>query len=159
MAQDAVDRSEVEDPHRHGGELGEELVESQEEEVQNKIPVTSPTAPTASQLAEHRDGGHLPYRSWCDECVEAFGREEPHLAQDKLHGRTIPVVSLDYLFITPKKVYTHKEFEAEEPELFAAREDHPDVMKAVVIFPARGKLYFAMPSRGRVLMNMLCNAL
>ena len=89
-------------------------MESAELEVQPKVSIPSSEAPTASDLAEHRDGGHMPYRSWCDECVEAFGREEPHCGHDKVHGRSIPVVSLDYLFVTPKGVYTRKELEADE---------------------------------------------
>ena len=81
---------------------GGELVESTEEdvEVRPKVPVASLSAPTASQLAEHRDGGHVQYRSWCDDCVEAFGREDRHEAKDKLTGRTVPVISLDYLFVS-----------------------------------------------------------
>lgn len=123
---------------------GGELIESAEEEVEvrPKVPVASPTATTASQLAEHRDGGHLPYRSWCDDCVEAFGREDPHFGQRKLNGRTIPVISLDCLFVTPKAVYTYKEFEAAEPELFAQRNDHPEVMKAIVIFSSADTCVF-----------------
>ena len=46
-----------------GGELIESA-EAAEDEVRPKVPVASPIAPTASQLAEHRDGGHMPYRSW-----------------------------------------------------------------------------------------------
>ena len=89
---------------------GGELVESteQEVEVRPKIPVATPTAMTASELAEHRDGGHLPYRSTCPDCVEAFGREDGHFGHDKSHGRSIPLISLDYLFVTPKNVYTHR---------------------------------------------------
>ena len=131
---------------------GGELVESTEEdvEVRPKVPVASPSAPTASQLAEHRDGGHVQYRSWCDDCVEAFGREDRHEATDKLTGRTVPVIRLDYLFVTPKSVYTYKEFEAAEPELFAQRDDHPDVMKGLVIYSSADKGVFshAIPRKG-----------
>ena len=131
---------------------GGELVESAEvdTEVRPKVPVASPTAPTASQLAEHRDGGHIQYRNWCDDCVEAFGLEDPHEAKDKLTGRTVPVISLDYLFVTPKAVYTFKDFEAAEPELFAQREDHPDVMKGMVMFSSADKGVFshAIPRKG-----------
>ena len=80
----------------YAGVDGGDLAAAAAEDVQPKVVVPSPEAPTASQLAEHRDGGHMPYRSWCDECVEAFGREEPHFAHDGTHKRTIPVVSLDY---------------------------------------------------------------
>ena len=120
---------------------GGELVESNEQEVEvrPKVPVATPTAMSASELAEHRDGGHLPYRSGCPDCVEAFGREDGHAGDDKLHGRAIPLVSLEYLFVTPKGVYTIKEFEDADPELFAVRDDHPDVMKAIVIYSSKDK--------------------
>ena len=55
---------------------GGELVEPAELEVQSRVSIPSPEAPTASDLAEHRDGSHMPYRSWCDECVEWFGRDK-----------------------------------------------------------------------------------
>ena len=74
---------------------GDSLIESEEVEVQPKIKIPTPDAPTASELAEHRDGGHMPYRPWCDECVEAFGKEEAHEAHDRVHGRQIPVIPLD----------------------------------------------------------------
>ena len=45
-----------------------------EEEVQESSTIKVPDAPTKEELAEHQANGHLPYRSWCPECVEAFGR-------------------------------------------------------------------------------------
>ena len=65
----------------------------------------APSKCTASELAEHRDGGHMPPRPWCEECAEAFGREVAHEAHDRVHGRHIAVVSLDYLFFTRKGVF------------------------------------------------------
>ena len=41
----------------------------------------SPYMPSISEIRLHKTT-HLPYRSWCDECVEAFAREWPHLARD-----------------------------------------------------------------------------
>ena len=32
-----------------------------------------PGEPTAAQVEDHRACGHLPFRSWCQECVEARG--------------------------------------------------------------------------------------
>ena len=65
----------------------DEFIEADlEAEVQPKLKIPTPEAPTASELAEHRDGGHLQYRSWCEDCVEAFGREDQHVARDRVHG-------------------------------------------------------------------------
>ena len=33
---------------------------------------------TKAEMAEHRANGHLPYRCWCPDCVEGFGREWAH---------------------------------------------------------------------------------
>ena len=78
-----------------------ELVEAPEaEEVQQQASMPSPTLPSHSERMEHRIT-HLPYRSWCDECVEAFGRERSHHAAS-LEKRTFPLVSIDYMFLTPK---------------------------------------------------------
>ena len=33
--------------------------------------------PTILEIRQHKTT-HVPYRSWCDECVEAFAREWPH---------------------------------------------------------------------------------
>ena len=49
-----------------------ELVEGPEE-VQAQKPMPSPVLPSQSVRRKHRIT-HLPYRSWCDEIVEAFGR-------------------------------------------------------------------------------------
>ena len=108
---------------RRSDVAGEELIESAdaEAEVREKLQVPTPTSMTTSELAEHRDGGHLPYRSNCPDCVEAFGREEQHVHHDKTRDRMIPVISLDYFFVTPSAVYTHKELEAADPAMYAQR--------------------------------------
>ena len=49
--------------------------EEQEEAVRRR-PLPVPDMPCASEVAHHKTT-HCPYRSWCDECVEAFGREWP----------------------------------------------------------------------------------
>ncbi len=78
-----------------------ELVEAPEaEEVQQQASMPSPALPSHSERMEHRIT-HLPYRSWCDECVEAFGRERSHHAAS-LEKRMFPLVSIDYMFLTPK---------------------------------------------------------
>ena len=55
----------------------------------------SPYMPTISEVRQHKMT-HLPYRSWCDECVEAFAREWPHLHREHPNGRTIAVIHMDY---------------------------------------------------------------
>ena len=37
-----------------------------------------PMKPTTKQVEEHLARCHVPYRSWCEECVRASGREDAH---------------------------------------------------------------------------------
>ena len=67
----------------------------------------TPTLPSVSQVTAHRLT-HWPYRSWCDECVEAFGNEWGHQHGDH-PARSIPVISMDYLFLCDKGVFTRRE--------------------------------------------------
>ena len=64
------------------------------EEVRQQAPMPSPTLPSLSERMEHGIT-HFPYRSWCDECVEAFGRERAHRPA-ALDERVFPPVSVDY---------------------------------------------------------------
>ena len=50
-----------------------------EEEAQGVSGLKAPSAPTQKEIDHHRFT-HLPYRSWCQECVEAFAREWAHKA-------------------------------------------------------------------------------
>ena len=44
-----------------------------DEEGVRRRALPSPYMPTISEIREHKTT-HVPYRSWCDECVEAFAR-------------------------------------------------------------------------------------
>ena len=51
--------------------------ESPVDEVQAHKSLTTPILLSLSERMERRIT-HLPYRSWCPECVEAFARERAH---------------------------------------------------------------------------------
>ena len=70
----------------------EDEITTEETEVLPQQTVRTPFQPTASQLAKHRID-HLPYREWCPECVEGFGREKPH--STNTNRRWVPVISMD----------------------------------------------------------------
>ena len=70
-----------------------------EEVRQQHVPPT-PYLPTLSELQEHRVS-HLPYRSWCPDCVEAFAREMAHRNKDAAL-RDFPLVSVDDFFLSSK---------------------------------------------------------
>ena len=89
------------------------VIEAAEEEVQQRVRgLRAPAMPTQAEVEHHRMCGHLPYRPWCPECVEGFGREWPHRATEA--ERTIPLVSCDYLYITRQGIFTKDEIGEEE---------------------------------------------
>ncbi len=56
---------------------------------------TNPVKPSAKEVAEH-ELTHCPYRNWCDVCVSAMGREDPHHRQEEVEEGALPVVGSDY---------------------------------------------------------------
>ena len=52
---------------------------------------------TACQREEHEAEGHIPYRSWCEHCVQARATGEQH--RRRRGTRDICVFTFDYLFI------------------------------------------------------------
>jgi hypothetical protein len=59
----------------------------------------SPDSPTRAQIEEHRARAHLPYRSWCGDCVAGRKKNPPHYRVKDDSGRLIPQVCLDYAFL------------------------------------------------------------
>ncbi len=90
---------EGEDPDLFADGHGEviELDDEAEEEAAPLPLAPDPGAPTDEEREEHRTGGHCPYRSWCDHCVEGRATGEQHKAS--AHG-VIPTVAFDYLIVT-----------------------------------------------------------
>ena len=82
-----------------------------EEDTEQQRSLKAPETPTSDEVADHIASGHLPYRSWCPDCVEAFGRERPHGHSET---RSIPLVSCDYLFLTPRGPLKRGELTEEE---------------------------------------------
>ena len=120
---------------------GQEDAPDTEAEVEPRRIARTPETPTASQRAEHADT-HIPYRPWCDECVEAFGRERGHFAHDHLGGRRIPLVSMDYLFVTEKGVFSRSDAGADS--------DLATTLKVLVIYDSfsRAPFAIAVPRKG-----------
>ena len=76
-----------------------EGVEASEDDLQgaaHKV-LPDPGEPTAAAVEDHRACGHIPFRSWCGECVESRGVGEPH--RTRKEQRTVCVFAFDYLFI------------------------------------------------------------
>ena len=74
-----------------------ECAADQEPEGADARILPDPGEPTDGQREEHRAMGHIPYRSWCKECVQGRSTGEPH--RQRTAPRTICVFSFDYLFL------------------------------------------------------------
>ena len=55
-----------------------------------------PGNPTKEEVEAHNCCGHVPYRPWCEVCVEARGREDPHMKKKEPEILEKPQVGLDY---------------------------------------------------------------
>ena len=74
-----------------------------------------PGLPTQKQLDDHRID-HLPFRSWCPECVAGRATGEQHIARKE--EKQISTFSMDYLYLTKSRVVEREALlEGEEVEL------------------------------------------
>ena len=69
-----------------------QLAEEDFADVKGRV-LPSPSNPTQSQDGDHRAEGHIPYRSWCSECVRARCTGEQHRRRGG--ARDICVFSFD----------------------------------------------------------------
>ena len=67
------------------------------EEARRARPARDPGAPTQADRDAHA-ATHLPFRSWCDECVQGRRDAPPHSRQKRGAG-DVPEVAFDYAFI------------------------------------------------------------
>ena len=77
--------------------VGEEALDHEEdaEDCAPRTVAVDPGLPTEKELEEHK-ADHLPYRSWCKECVESKAPAEAH-RKGIGKRRKIPVIAFDYL--------------------------------------------------------------
>ena len=84
----------------------EAMVEISEEAEPLKV-APSPIMPSAAEIEEHRIS-HIPYRSWCRECVMGRGLGEKRgLHQGRDHG--VAIVGIDYFYITTRGIEKRQE--------------------------------------------------
>ena len=127
---DDVVAPQVEEPAAEG-----DVEASPEEdfECQECVPariLPDPGQPTQKQLEDHRID-HLPFRSWCPECVAGRATGEQHVKRKD--EKRISTFSIDYLYCTKSRVVSRGELEeGEEVEL-----------KALVAKDSRSKPAFA----------------
>ena len=66
------------------------------------VQVAAPTQPTNEEIEEH-ELTHLPFQSWCKECVQGRGMQAPrHRA--KKDDQPMKVFHVDFMFLEPKDV-------------------------------------------------------
>ena len=101
---DANARRSVEAVGDHNeAELMERVAFSDDEEAEVEVEKTcrvlpSPGNPTDAHREEHRASGHLPYRTWCEECVAARATGEPH--RQRTGKRTACVFAFNYFYLS-----------------------------------------------------------
>ena len=94
---------------------GEEI--NTDEDVEPIKTLPTPDLPTPAALEEHRVT-HLPYRSWCDDCVEAMAREFGHKTAEQ-SGRRIPIIGFEYLAMSRRGFFERSGFEPIDGESVA----------------------------------------
>ena len=85
-----------------GREDEDDEMEGEGEEVRVPIGKKSPKDPTRKQKEEH-ERTHLPYRSWCEDCVRSRARNAPHhkkAPDDPLEEIKVPRIHMDYFFMS-----------------------------------------------------------
>ena len=95
------------------GEIEDEVVQVQgAAETMHLRAATSPQTPSAKAMEEHRSGGHIPFRDWCRFCIKGRGLEDQH--RPAIEESSIPVVGLDYFFITAGDIKRKAELQYEK---------------------------------------------
>ena len=86
---------EHEDEEFAGGEGEGEGNEEEAEEAKRKLEVRTPTK---EEVRKH-NVSHLPFRSWCPQCVAGRGNDDPHKDRAEHEGGRGPEVHFDYAFM------------------------------------------------------------
>ena len=130
----------------------EEEVQIEEETTEVEVPRAAPDPgqPTARQIEEHRKL-HLPFRSWCRWCVLGRGRGLQHRRR---WGSIIPIVGLDYFFLTKGGVKKREDLDftvdADGNKALEEARARGDVVKCLLVRCFLTKAVFAhvVPQKG-----------
>ena len=142
----------------------DEPTTEQEVSIEDEVDTESPThahdplQPTARQVAEHRVC-HLPFRTWCKHCILGRGRGTPHRRGP---GSALPIIGVDYFFMTVKGVKTRseliEELDADDPITAGHADDDKiemarargELVKCIIVRCSLSKALFAhfVPHKG-----------
>ena len=92
--------------------LEDEMVETSDE-VEPLKTAPSPTMPSAAEVEEHRIS-HIPFRSWCRECVIGRGLGEQRRRHQQ-RDHKIAIVGVDYFYIATKGIEKRQDMLDEYP--------------------------------------------
>ena len=113
----------------------EDILEAPEEQADEIRQLPTPTLPSLSEIQKHREC-HIPYQSWCDQCVEGRGREMGHTSVD-MESRSVATIAFDYLFVNDKGLFTRNEID------IANFENDGTGVKVLVVKDSKSKMLFA----------------
>ncbi len=142
-------------PFEDGRDRGEEVVIGEETsaDVQDNKVAPDPFMPSATEVENHRVT-HMPYRSWCRECVEgrALGeRRQPRTT----HESKIPVIGMDYFFMIAKGLLTRSELSdypqtADGDSALMTARTKGELVKCLILRDSHTKCVFAhvVPVKG-----------
>ena len=90
-------------------EVGTENAEEEGEEGRGARGAPVPSNPSRQERQEH-ELTHTPYRSWCEHCVRARGRNRPHQAgrDDGTGIEKVPRICFDYFFFSDEDKAANK---------------------------------------------------
>ena len=109
-----------------------------------------PGQPTARQVEDHRRT-HVPYRVWCRWCWLGRGRGIQHR---RTPGSTVPIIGIDYFFITKGGVKVREELEhsmdADGEKALNEARARGDIVKCLLVRCTGTKALFAhvVPCKG-----------
>ena len=122
----------------------QEAIEVKYEGGEERKPKTvrSPSEPTKKEREEH-SVTHVPFRDWCQFCIQGRGVESPHRQSGDRSEDTVPLIAGDYGFPGDKRGEDGKRTTvAEYVTLLALGDSRSQSTKAIVV-PRKGH-----PSRG-----------
>jgi len=124
--------------------------EVEAEEVQPAKKAPDPVMPSPAEIEAHREN-HLPFRSWCLDCTLARAMGELHRRRQEGVTSTVPVVAMDYFFMTASDVYLSKEaagYQSDEAVVEAV--EAGKVVKCLVVKCTQTKAVtaFTVPQKG-----------
>ena len=99
--------------------------------------IRNPHAPSRQEVIEHNIT-HCPFRSWCPECVMGTSKCDPHVSSTTEGERSVPLVALDYAFMSDKSKKSELDEESKSQAKILACRDRISRCYAAFSVPHKG---------------------